>query len=160
MGVARALLAAARARWNKSDGFQPTRERAMRRYILLTSRERAGTIDGINLFFGALLGANLGTLNSLSLLEYAAFIMFLAGTVMALRMISTSERRGFAMGFVIFYAVGILALWNIPAIQLRSLPEADLHRTLATLAIWIGAVILQEFTPVLDDPAEAGPPQA
>ena len=132
----------------------------MRRYLLLTSRERVGTIDGINLFFGALLGANLGTLNSLSLREYVAFILFLAGTVMALRMISTSERRGFAIGFVACYAVVIVAMWSIPAFQPRGLPEADLHRTLATLAIWIGTIVLQEFSPVLEDPVEARPPKA
>jgi hypothetical protein len=130
----------------------------MKRYLLLTSRERAGTIDGINLFFGALLGANLGTLNSLTLSQYITFILFLAGTVMALRMISTSERRGFAMLFVAFYAFVILTMWNIPAMQPKGLPEADLHRTLATLAIWIGSVVLQEFSPVLEDPGEAGPP--
>lgn len=128
----------------------------MRRYLLLTSRERIGTIDGINLFFGALLGANLGTLGSLSLRDYITFILFLAGTVMALRMISTSERRGFAIGFVAFYAVFILAMWNLPALQPRGLPEADLHKTLATLAIWIGTVVLQEFSPVLEDSGEAG----
>jgi hypothetical protein len=132
----------------------------MRRYLLLTSRERAGTIDGVNLFFGALLGANLGTLNSLTLRQYTSFILFLAGTVMALRMISTSERRGFAVGFVAAYAVLIVAMWNIPALQPRGLPEADLHRTLATLAIWIGTIVLQEFAPVLEDPAEAARPQA
>jgi len=131
----------------------------MRRYLLLTSRERVGTIDGINLFFGALLGANLGTLNSLSLREYIAFILFLAGTVMALRMISTSERRRFAIGFVAFYAIVILAMWIIPDLQPRGLPEADLHRTLATLAIWIGTVVLQEAAPVLEDPAQAASPR-
>jgi hypothetical protein len=129
----------------------------MRRYLLLTSRERVGTIDGINLFFGALLGANLGTLNSLPLREYVAFILFLAGTVMALRMISTTERRGFAIGFVAFYSVAILAMWNVPSLQLRGLPEADLHRTLATLAVWIGTVVLQELSPVLDEPGGAAP---
>jgi hypothetical protein len=129
----------------------------MRRYLLLTKRERAGTIDGINLFFGALLGANMGTLNSVTLKQYITFILFLAGTVMALRMISTSERRGFAIGFVAAYAVLIVAMWSIPVLQPRGLPEADLHRILATLAIWIGTVVLQEFTPTLEEPAEAGP---
>jgi hypothetical protein len=131
----------------------------MRRYLLLTSRERAGTIDGINLFFGALLGANLGTLNSLTLHQYLTFIVFLAGTVMALRMISTTERRGFAMTFVAFYSVLIAAMWNIPALQPRGLAEADLHKTLATVAIWIGTVVLQELSPVLEDPGEGKPPQ-
>lgn len=131
----------------------------MKRYLLLTSRERAGTIDGVNLFFGALLGANLGTLNSLTLQQYITFILFLAGTVMALRMISTSERRGFATMFVATYAALIIAMWNITILQPRGLPEADLHKTLATLAIWIGTVVLQEFSPVLEEPAAAQPPQ-
>ncbi|MEA3052396.1 MAG: hypothetical protein QOG72_1299 [Sphingomonadales bacterium] len=132
----------------------------MKRYLLLTSRERTGTIDGLNLFFGALLGANLGTLNTLELRHYLYFILILAGTVMALRMISTSERRGFAILFVAAYAVLIVAMWTVPSLQPRGLSEADLHRTLATVAVWIGAVLLQEAFPVLDDPAETAAPQA
>jgi hypothetical protein len=127
----------------------------MRRYLLLTGREKAGTIDGLNLFFGALLGANLGTLNSLTLRQYIYFILVLAGTVMALRMISTSERRGFAILFVAAYAILIAAMWLVPGLQPKGMPEADLHRTLATLAIWIGAVVLQEVVPVLDEPGGA-----
>jgi hypothetical protein len=130
----------------------------MRRYLLLTGREKAGTIDGLNLFFGALLGANLGTLNSLTLRQYIYFILILAGTVMALRMISTSERRGFAILFVAAYAILIVAMWIVPGLQPKGMPQADLQRTLATLAIWIGAVVLQEVVPVLDEPGGAAAP--
>lgn len=50
---------------------------------------RAGAIDGLNLFFGALLGANLGTLDHIRLVEYVQLIVLLAGTVVTVRMVSS-----------------------------------------------------------------------
>jgi hypothetical protein len=84
----------------------------LREYLVQTHRERRGGIDGLNLFFGALLGANLGTLEQLPLTDYVKLIVLLAFTVVGLRMISTSERRLYALltlgiyvilvGFVLF----------------------------------------------------------
>ena len=64
---------------------------------------KEGAMDGLNLFFGALLGANLGTLEGLKLVSYVQLATLLAGTVMALRIVSTAERRG--------RAVIVLAVW-------------------------------------------------
>jgi hypothetical protein len=63
-----------------------------------TRRDKIGGIDGLNLFFGALLGANLGTLEGLALRDYVNFIVILAGTVMTIRMLSISERRWMMLG--------------------------------------------------------------
>ena len=62
--------------------------------------EKVGSVDGLNLFFGALLGANLGTMQSLPLLQYGKLVILLAGTVIVLRMISTSERRAKVLALV------------------------------------------------------------
>jgi hypothetical protein len=130
----------------------------MKRYLMFTARERAGSMDGLNLFFGALLGANLGTLSSIDLLDYAQFIIILAGTVMALRFVSTSERRIYAFATLAAYALFLLAMWNVPAMQPGELPERDFQRTLVTLAIWVGAVLLLELTPTLDAAEEVATP--
>jgi hypothetical protein len=121
----------------------------MKRFLLLTDRERIGTTDGLNLFFGALLGANLGTLSSISLMEYSQFILLLAGTVMALRMISSTERRVYALGMLAVFAGFIALFWTVPDLKPEGLAEGDMKRILLTIAIWIGAVSMQELMPVL-----------
>jgi hypothetical protein len=121
----------------------------MKRYLLLTARERVGTTDGLNLFFGALLGANLGTLGSLSLSEYSQFILFLAGTVMALRMISSTERRAYALGMLALFAGFIVLFWTVPDLKPEGLADGDMKRILLTVSIWIGSVTMQELMPVL-----------
>lgn len=120
----------------------------MREYLVQTHRERRGGIDGVNLFFGALLGANLGTVEQMPMGDYLKLIVLLAGTVVGLRMISTSERRLYALlslGLYMFI-VGF-ALFS-PTLRPQGLPEPALTRLGATLGVWVGAVLLLEFWPV------------
>jgi len=117
---------------------------------LLTSTEggKAGTIDGLNLFFGALLGANLGTVTGLALYPYVLLILLLAGMVMALRMVSTSPRKGMMVGTILTYVVilGLVAL--VPGLQPKGLDPGDLHRLIATLVVWVALVLAAEFSPM------------
>ena len=115
-----------------------------------TRREKAGTIDGIGLFFGALLGANLGTLGALPLYEYVKLILLLAGMVVAIRMVSTSERRLYALGTLALYVGLVAAMLFLPGLKPEGLSEADLNRLVATLAVWLGATLLVEFYPTRD----------
>ena len=122
-----------------------------------TEGGKTGAIDGLNLFFGALLGANLGTMQTLGLYEYIQLIFLLAGTVMVLRMISTSERRGFMLIVLGIYVVLIAAMLMVPAVQPKGMSTADLHRLVATLGIWVLFVLGTELSPVRKmDEGEAG----
>ena len=62
-----------------------------------TSGGKTGAIDGLNLFFGALLGANLGSIQGMSLPYYVELIFLLAAVVMTVRMLSTSPRRTYML---------------------------------------------------------------
>lgn len=115
-----------------------------------TKREKLGTIDGLNLFFGALLGANLGTLDALPIGEYARLIVLLAGAVVTIRLVATSDRRWYAFTGLALYGGLLTAMLFAPERRPDGLPEADLHRLLVTLAIWIGAALLFEFWPTSD----------
>jgi hypothetical protein len=119
-----------------------------------THSDRAGGIDGLNLFFGALLGANLGTLEGLGLEDYVKLIVLLAGTVMTLRMVSVSERRRMVLATLAFYAVLLWAVFTVPDLQPEGLALNDLHKLVATIAIWVGAVLLIEYWPG-NEPAPA-----
>ncbi len=115
-----------------------------------TKGEKTGTIDGISLFFGALLGANLGTLGALPLYEYVKLILLLAGMVVAIRMVSTSERRVYALATLALYVGLVAAMLFLPGLQPEGLSQADLNRLVATLAVWLGTTLLVEFYPTRD----------
>lgn len=112
-----------------------------------TKREKVGTIDGINLFFGALLGANLGTLGGMSLGEYIKLVALLGGLVMTIRLVSVSERRGYALGTLGCYVILAGLVLFVPALQPKGLSPDDLDRLVATVGIWIAATMLTEFYP-------------
>lgn len=128
----------------------------MKKLLVNTEGGKAGTLDGLNLFFGALLGANLGTLDHMALYDYVQLIMILAGTVVTVRMISTSEKRGLMLGLIAFYGLVLTLMATTPFLRPRGMSPDDVHKLVATLAIWIGFVVITELLPV-SKPAAAGP---
>jgi hypothetical protein len=120
----------------------------VRKLFRSTPGGKAGAIDGLNLFFGALLGANLGTIQGMSLLDYVELIAILAAMVVTLRMLSTSPRRYFMLANVALYVVvvGAFLLW--PPLQPKGVAQGDLQRLAATLGIWVLLAIATELTPV------------
>lgn len=118
-----------------------------------TSGGKAGAIDGLNLFFGALLGANLGTIQGMSLPYYVELIFLLAAVVMTVRMLSTSPRRKLMLGSIFLYAIigAAFLLWK--PLQPKGIAVADLQRIATTLCIWVVLVLAAELSPVRDQPA-------
>lgn len=119
----------------------------MERLWAQTKREKVGTIDGINLFFGALLGTNLGSLDGLGLKQYAWLVAILCGTVVAIRLVATSERRWYALSGLAAYCALLASMLLRPSQRPEGVPLEDLQRLIVTLAIWIGAALLFEFWP-------------
>lgn len=116
-----------------------------------TRREKLGAIDGLNLFFGALLGANLGTLDALPLGEYAKIVIMLAFGVAAIRIAATSERRVYAIASLAFYMAVLATLLLVPRFKPEGMSEADLQRLAATILIWVGTAMVFEFYPTRDE---------
>jgi len=125
----------------------------MKGMLRSTAGGKVGAIDGLNLFFGALLGANLGSIGHMGLFDYGQLIVLLAGTVMVLRMLSTSERRTYMLITLGFYVAIIAAILLVPALQPKGMPIGDLHRLVVTLGIWVLFVLAAELTPVRRDEA-------
>lgn len=107
--------------------------------------QKEGALDGLNLFFGALLGANLGTLEGLRLISFVQLVILLACTVMALRIFSTSENRSFAFILLAFYGALVAAVATIPELAPRGMARDDLNKLVATLAIWVLFVVVLEL---------------
>ncbi|HET9638652.1 MAG TPA: hypothetical protein VFP12_05560 [Allosphingosinicella sp.] len=120
----------------------------MRSLFRNTAGGKTGAVDGLNLFFGALLGANLGTLDRLRLVEYIWLVTLLAGTVMTVRMVSTSERRPFMLAVLGIYAALLVALVLVPDFKPKNMAVDDLHRLVATLGVWVIFVLGIELSPV------------
>lgn len=117
---------------------------------LHSKREKLGNVDSINLFFGALLGANLGTVGDMPLTNYVQLIALLAALVMAIRMAVVSERRLYAYASLGFLLAIFLAILLIPATRPDGLDPADINRLVATILIWVAATALVEFYPTYD----------
>jgi uncharacterized membrane protein HdeD (DUF308 family) len=123
---------------------------SMRKLLRNSPGGKTGAVEGLNLFFGALLGANLGTMQTLVLPQYIELVLLLAGTVMVLRMISTSERRKYVLVLVGVYVLIIAGL--LLFLPPKGMPPADLHRLVATLGIWVVCILGVELSPVSDQP--------
>jgi len=119
----------------------------MKNILRNTPGEKSGSVDGLNLFFGALLGANLGTMQSLALLQYGKLVVLLAGSVIVLRMISTSERRAKVFALVGAYVALVSANFLVPALKPKGMPDQDIYKLVATLAIWLVFILIAELTP-------------
>src|SRR3954447_11832569 len=113
-----------------------------------TSGGKAGAVDGLNLFFGALLGANLGTIQGMTLPYYVELIFLLAAVVMTVRMLSTSPRRMYILACIALYVLigAAFLLWK--PLQPKGVPVADLQRLATTLGIWVMLVLAAEISPV------------
>ena len=120
----------------------------MRDFFRNTTGGKAGSIDGLNLFFGALLGANLGTVQGMGLFDYFKIIVLLAGTVMVIRMLSTSERRVYMLVNVALYVVLIGGFLLVPTFQPKGVAAVDLQRIAVTLAVWVTLVLAAELMPM------------
>jgi drug/metabolite transporter (DMT)-like permease len=118
-----------------------------------TAKERAAGIDGIGLFFGALLGANLGSLSEMSVNDYAVIVMLLAGAVVTIQTVVRSERRLYAAMVLALYVLIFASILLLPTLRPEGVPTVDLHKLLITLAIWIGLVVFFEYWPV-SEPAK------
>jgi hypothetical protein len=99
------------------------------------------------LFFGALLGANLGTIQNLKLSSYLIIVALLAGTVMALRMVSTGEAQRKVLLLLAAYVVLLTSVLFVPELRPRGLSVNDVNRLVTTMMVWIGIALAVELSP-------------
>jgi hypothetical protein len=118
---------------------------SLRGSTLRSEAEKKSTVDGINLFFGALLGANLGSVHGMPNLHYLIMILMLASIVIALRVLSSSDRRSHTLTSIIGCLAGLGAFLFLSAEGLD--PEAR-AKLLLTTAVWVACVIGTELWPI------------
>jgi hypothetical protein len=133
-------------RWPKAASFRDN--------TLRSEAEKKGTVDGINLFFGALLGANLGTLQGMPNLDYLILILMLSSTVIGLRVFSSSEHRSHTLKSLIG-GLAILAVFLY--LSADGLDPAARAKLSLTIGVWVASVVGTELWPVRPAPIEPKP---
>ena len=125
--------------------------------ISYSGDERRATISGVNLFFSALLGANLGTLGDVPLDEYFQLVVILVGAVTAILTIAITRRKLTAIWSGLAIALLIVVIAILPGRRMGELAD-DFQRMAITLAVWLTMLLVVRFTPEADSSADTPQP--
>ena len=114
-----------------------------------TRAEKQGYVNGLGLFFGALLGANMGVLTDLEPSEYLKIILMLAAVVLWIQMLGASRSRLHTLRMLGAVAFPVLMLVAFPDVRPQGLTERQSSNMVATLGVWLLCIALIEVTPVV-----------
>ncbi|MBF5041318.1 hypothetical protein FGE12_02895 [Aggregicoccus sp. 17bor-14] len=118
-----------------------------------TREQKQSYVNGLGLFFGALLGANMGVLTDLAPSEYLKVILLLAGVVLWIQMLSASRSRLHALRMLAALVLPAVILIAFPQSRPQGLTDRQAYNMAATLAVWLVCVALIEVTPLVPEPA-------
>ena len=113
-------------------------------------KELRATTDGVNLFFSALLGANVGVMNDMPLNDYFKMILLLTGAVTAVFTMAVSERRSVFWSTGLAFAIILLGLGVAPPVTSEE-SRQEFHRLVVTMGVWLGMLLLLRFTPTTNE---------
>lgn len=118
-----------------------------------TTREKRAARSAISLFFGALIGANLGSLEALPLPDYALMIGLVSLIVLYMHTVPVARRR-WETAFWLVSALGLLYVLLVSPIGARFFPSGAQPRPhlFVTICLWFAVAIVVELRPVRDDP--------
>ncbi|WP_431256875.1 hypothetical protein ACQ86G_19530 [Roseateles chitinivorans] len=107
----------------------------------MSSGEYQANLNGMNMFFGAVLGFVLSGTEKLNAWQFGVLLTSLAGVVVTVLYISSSRHRLAYSLLALFYAA---TFPEIMGLLLRS-PEPIPDKIRPTLLVWIGMTVLVEF---------------
>ena len=114
-----------------------------------TRAEKRSAASAINLFFGALIGANLGALERLALRDYVLLICIIALIVMYIQMAPVARKRG---SLILHLTIMVGALYVLLMTPYGEIVFADRPRPpphlFVTIALWLASVAAVELKPV------------
>lgn len=118
--------------------------------LLPTAPELTGFRSGTNLFFGALIGANLGTISDVPLIEYVFIITFLSLTAIILQIVVATGNILYALTQCI--VVILLTLYAFYYEKLfSSLSTDEANQIIATIIVWVAMTTLTKIIGKLVD---------
>lgn len=123
-----------------------------------TRAEKRASVNGLNLFFGALIGANLGSLENLALPDYTVIVTMVCLTVLYIQLAPVARQRWVYVAILATY-VGVLYLLLIAPVGLhpfRDGPRPQPH-LFVTICLWLVSVAYIELRPMAKTEPSARP---
>ena len=120
----------------------------MRNFFRMTESERRSQFQALNLFFGALLGANLGVLMDLPPGEYLRLVVMLAASVAVLQFAFASRRLIYAGLLVVAYA-GFITISIVDPSAGEAAFAPYMLKIGTTMGVWLLALLVIRLTPVM-----------
>lgn len=114
-----------------------------------TRMEKRAAINGVNLFFGALIGANLGSLERLALSDYLLLITIVCLIVLYIQIAPVARKRWFYLLTLALTVAGLYVLLLTPVglAFFKDRPRPAPH-LFVTICVWLGAVAMVELRPL------------
>jgi hypothetical protein len=125
-----------------------------------TRTEKRASVNGLNLFFGALIGANLGSLEHLALRDYTLLISMICVIVLYIQLAPVARQRWLYIGFLLMTVAWLYVLLLTPyGLQFfKDRPRPAPH-LFVTICVWLFSVAYVELRPLAKSdaqPAERG----
>jgi hypothetical protein len=127
-----------------------------------TRAEKRASVNGINLFFGALIGANLGSLENLALRDYTLIAGMVCVIVLYIQLAPVARQRWLYMGIL---AVTVAVLYIIllapagPLHPFKDRPRPAPH-LFVTICLWLLSVAYIELRPLANTEPPPSTPKA
>jgi hypothetical protein len=119
-----------------------------------TRAEKSAAINGMNLFFGALIGANLGSLHEINLRDYLLIAIIVCMIVLYIQVVPVTRQRWKYLVQLGLMVAGlyVLLLHPLGADLFRERPRPSPH-IFITICLWLASVASVEFRPLAREPA-------
>jgi hypothetical protein len=132
-----------------------------RRFVGLDAQTRAekrASLNGLSLFFGALIGANLGSIEVLPVGDYMLIVTIVCVIAIYIHVAPVARNRWTAIAALLATVGGLYIVMMTPfsdrIFDTGIRPKPHLF---FTIALWLVSIVLIELRPVLDEDAAAQP---
>jgi hypothetical protein len=121
-----------------------------------TRAEKRAAINGMNLFFGALIGANLGSFDSLNERDYLLLIIIVSLIVLYIQLAPVARRRWPQLVNLVLAVAGLYVLLMTPfGLELFADRPRPSPHLFYTICLWLLTVAWVEIRPLADPPEPA-----
>jgi hypothetical protein len=118
-----------------------------------TRAEKRAAVTGSNLFFGALIGANLGSLQVLPIGDYLLIIITISLIVLYIHLAPVARKRWSVIAHLALTVAGLWVLLISPVGASLFQANRPAPHLFATICFWLVSVAWLELRPVRSGPA-------
>lgn len=120
--------------------------RRMESSMKYTSREIEGSIQALNIFFGAVIGISLAGIEDIPTWEYTLILVVTAAVVMTILLVSNTHRRVSQTASMVVMLVVTYFVFHSPSVE-NDLQLFVPEKLFPTLVVWAAMAVSTEFMP-------------